>query len=106
MKPIDYRNETWSQVMERVNDKRNDVHLLLSIHGPCTCRELAEKSARDILSIAPRVTELYQMGLVELVGKSGTRGIYKAVDFQVAEQTFETRRSAALVQPELNLKEA
>ena len=106
MKPIDLRNETWEQVLDRVTDKRTDVHFLLQIHGPCTCRQLAERANRDILSIAPRVTELFQLGLVELAGKDGTRGIYKALDFKTAQERFEARKAGDSVQAQLALREA
>ena len=47
------------------------------IHGPCTTRQLAEKSAIDILNVRPRTTDLVQIGLVEMIG-GGQEGIYRA----------------------------
>lgn len=35
-------------------------------HGPATTRDLAGRLGADILSVRPRVTELYQAGLVTL----------------------------------------
>jgi len=106
MKPIDLRNATWADVLTRVDGDRCRVHLMLSQGGPCTVRELAAKNGADVLSIAPRVTELYELGFVELVGRSGRRGVYKALSAIEAEKTFETRKAQTLVQPELNLKGA
>ena len=69
-------------------------------------RELAAKNEADVLSIAPRITELFELGFVELVGRSGRRGIYKALSAIEAEKTFEIRKAQGFVQPELKLKGA
>jgi predicted transcriptional regulator len=105
MKPIDLRNETWADVMNRVDGDRCRVHLMLAQSGPCTVRELAAHNNQDVLSIAPRITELFELGFVELVGRKGRRGVYKAVSALEAENVFKARRSAAVAQPELPLKE-
>lgn len=104
MKPIDLRNETWSDIMNRVDGDRCRVHLMLAKCGPCTVRELAAKNDQDVLSIAPRITELFELGFVELVGRKGRRGIYKALSAEEAHTTFERRRSAAMSQGELLLE--
>jgi hypothetical protein len=105
MKPIDLRNECWADVLNRVDGDRCRVHRMLAVAGPCTVRELAAKNEVDVLSIAPRVTELYELGFVELVGRSGRRGIYKALSAADAEKTFETRRSSAQAQGEFKLQQ-
>ena len=98
MKPIDFRNTTWEHVQEQVTDLRKDVYRALTAHGPCTTRRLAERSGIDILSVRPRVTELYQLGLAELANPEagGGEGIYQAVPWVVAKDRFEKQRAAAL----------
>jgi hypothetical protein len=103
MKPIDLRNECWADVLTRVDGDRCRVHRMLAVAGPSTVRELAAKNEADVLSIAPRITELFELGFVELVGRSGRRGIYRALSAAEAEKTFESRKAQTLVQPELHL---
>jgi hypothetical protein len=64
MKPIDYRNETFAQVYARVEGSRAEVLAAWCAHGPCTTKELAERSGLSLLSLRPRTTELYQAGFV------------------------------------------
>ena len=106
MKPIDLRNECWADVLARVEGSRLEVHAWLQMYGPCTCRELAERTQRDLNSIAPRVTELYELGMVECIGKSGKRGIYRAVQPDQAHLVFEERKAALGVQRDLPFREA
>jgi hypothetical protein len=106
MKPIDLRNECWADVIGRVEGSRLEVHAWLEMYGPCTCRELATQINRDLNSVAPRVTELYELGMVECIGKNGKRGIYKAVAPDVARLVFEERKAAIGVQRDLPFKEA
>jgi hypothetical protein len=97
MKPIDYRNETWDQVQERMDALRATVYRAFQIHGACTTRELSFKSGIDILTLRPRVTELYQLGLVELANPEagGGEGVYQAVMIPVARARFEKRKAEA-----------
>ena len=97
MKPIDYRNETWDDVRERVDLLRQAVYRAFEIHGACTTRQLAEKSCIDILTLRPRVTELCQLGLVELVNPDsrGGEGVYQAVPWVVAMARFEKEKARA-----------
>jgi hypothetical protein len=78
MKPIDFRNETFDQLRERLNDDRELVHRAWLAHGPGTTREVAERAGIDLLSFRPRTTELFQLGLLEVAGKAGHEGIYAA----------------------------
>jgi hypothetical protein len=103
MKAIDYRNETWRQVLERGEGLRAAVYEALRAHGPCTTRQLAERSGIDPFSVRPRVTELVQLGFAECVGAKeclgctrqgvapGREGVYAAVCFDVALRAFEAR---------------
>jgi hypothetical protein len=97
MKPIDYRNETWEQVNERVDALRAVVYRAFQIHGACTTRQLAHLSGIDILTLRPRVTELYQLGLVELANPEtgGGEGVYQAVLIPVAKARFERKKAEA-----------
>ena len=92
MRPVDLRNENWADLMELVTAERLHVHSLLCQCGPCTCRRLAEIYGLDVLSVAPRVTELYQLGFVELVGREGRRGIYRALSIETAQENFKKAR--------------
>jgi sugar-specific transcriptional regulator TrmB len=94
MKPIDYRNETWVGVQQRVEGLRREVYLALDRLGPATTRALADRSGIDLLTLRPRVTELYQLGLVELANpeRGGGEGVYRAVPLPVAEACFERRK--------------
>jgi len=105
MQAIDIRDNNWKNILERVTGEREIVYRLWQEFGPATNRELAQKSSRDLLSIAPRTTELLQLGLLELIGQKEHRGIYQAIDLSTAQQNFERHRAAAMVQPELPLKE-
>ena len=105
MKPVDIRNAQWSEIVERVTGDRALVYNLWLNNGPLTNRELAEKTGRDLLSIAPRTTELLQLGLLECIGQKAHRGVYKATPIVFAQAVFESRRKE-LVQPELPLRAA
>jgi hypothetical protein len=98
MKPIDYRNETWDQVRERVDSLRLAVYRAFELHGACTTRQLAQKSCIDILTLRPRVTELVQLGLVELSNPEmrAGEGIYQAVPWAVAVHRFEKEKARAM----------
>ena len=104
MKPIDYRNETWEQVRERVDSMRQAVYRAFELHGACTTRELAQKSGIDLLTLRPRVTELTQLGLVELANpeRGGGEGVYRHVPWAVAMARFDKEKAAA-AERQLNL---
>lgn len=70
MKPIDYRNETFAQVQARLEGGRAAVLAAWCEHGPCTTKELAERSGLSLLSLRPRTTELYQAGFVICMDES------------------------------------
>ena len=99
MKPIDFRNNTWADVQDRFAEGlRREVYRALETHGPSTTRDLAERSGIDILSLRPRVTELYQLGLVELQNPEsrGGEGVYRVVPWVIAQARFEKAKAEAL----------
>lgn len=91
MKPVDYRNETWQALRNRLQGQRQRVYGELKKYAPCTTRQLAERSRIDILAVRPRMTELVELGLAECIGGAKGEGVYRAVDLLVAEERFERR---------------
>lgn len=95
MKPIDFRNETWFSISGRLQGARQLVYSALLQQGPCTSRELSERSELDILSVRPRLTELGELGLAECVGGANGEGIYRAVSLDVAGEAWLKRKREA-----------
>ncbi len=100
MKPIDHRNATWAEICDHLAGRRLAVYSELARLGPCTTRELAFRSGMDILTVRPRVTELYQLGFAVLVQpenpkKPGNEGVYEALSAEQALQVFEQRWAEA-----------
>jgi len=62
MKPIDYRNETFAAIKERLTGDRLRMLEGYRIYGPCSSRELSARLPMSILTVRPRTTELYQLG--------------------------------------------
>lgn len=97
MKPEDLRDLTWETLQPMLRAVRGDVLAAWRRHGPCTTAQLAEKCGSiTILTIRPRTTELYQLGLLELTSRDGTEGIYTAVPAERAQAAFEAARRAAM----------
>ena len=80
--------------------------------GPGTTREVASRSAIDILTFRPRTTELFELGFVELMPDktrargeaSSHEGIYRSLPWTDVQLRFEEkRRGAQTFQPELAL---
>ena len=78
MKPIDFRNQTFEELKPLLDHRRAEVHHAWLKHGPGTTRDVADRADLDILTFRPRSTELYQLGLLELTGKDGHHGVYRA----------------------------
>jgi len=97
MKPVDYRDATWADLQSRVEGLRAEVLASLRAKGPCTTRELAQRSGVDILTVRPRITELVQLGLVDVVDadKPAREGRYYALPEWQARQNFEGQCQAA-----------
>ena len=78
MNPIDFSKQTFADLQPLLDQRRAEVHAAWLAHGPTTTAGLAEASGISILTLRPRTTELYQIGLLELIGKEGHHGIYRA----------------------------
>lgn len=95
MKPVDYRNETWRDIEARVTGLRREVYEALRVHGPCTTRDLALRCRIDLLTVRPRVTELCELDLAEVVDGKGGEGVYAARSVEDAASDFFAKWHAA-----------
>ena len=103
MKPVDCRNETWKDVMLRLNSTRNSAYVTVRMFGPGTTEKIATSAGISLLSLRPRICELVQMGLVEMVGHvRGREGVYQVVPYEVAEKRFQESKGG-VVQSEMRL---
>jgi hypothetical protein len=96
MTPVDIRNETWASIQERLTSDRRKVWEAYLMYGPCTTADLAARCGMDKLTVRPRTTELYDLMLVELVGKKGHEGIYGHVPAHIARARFLKAQSEIL----------
>ena len=99
MKPVDFRNAAWADIEDRLSGLRRAVwEGLRTASGPRTARQLASELGLDILTVAPRLTELGQMGFARLAPETeqkGRRGVYEAVGITAAREAFEAMRAEA-----------
>ncbi|MDD3885375.1 MAG: hypothetical protein PHI35_00705 [Victivallaceae bacterium] len=111
MKAIDYRNETFESLKNRINADRQRVLKAWRAYGPGTTAEVALRSAISILTFRPRTTELYQLGFVvlcdpnwlasseetkPLVKVYGAGGMYRAATDDEARAHFEKQKLDAI----------
>jgi predicted transcriptional regulator len=108
---LDVRDQNFETLRATLDERRREVLFALAMHGPCTTRQLAERSGRDILSVRPRITELKDMGLVVMVDPSTINsqpstpreGIYRTVtqteweQFHAAQLNQQTTGQMQLV---------
>lgn len=78
MKPIDFRNATFARIRESLDGQRAAVYTAWVVYGPGTTRGIAAASGIDLLTFRPRTTELYDCGLVAVVGREDGEGVYAA----------------------------
>lgn len=99
MNPVDLRNLTWAEIQDRMDGDRERVYQALARMGPLTVRELTAAMGWDHLSVAPRVTELVQLGLAQASGKRrigrAWSGVYSAVSLEDAEREHKRIKEAA-----------
>lgn len=100
MKPIDFRNEKFDQLHQRLTSLRREAYQAWRLHGPGTTRQVAERSGMDLLTFRPRTTELYQIGLVVLAhdqaGATPQEGVYKALTLEEWQVWYEREREGAV----------
>lgn len=98
MKPIDFRNATFTDLQERISGQREAVLRAWQQHGPCTTEELAERSGISILTLRPRTTELYQIGylvLAENASATTKGGVYRTRSTSELLAWFNTQQREA-----------
>lgn len=93
MKPADLRNATWAEVQDHLTEDLIRVHAAWLEHGPGTTRQVADRSGISLLTLRPRTTDLGDIGMVKLIGRSGTEGIYAYVSPEEAEMAWDGQRS-------------
>jgi len=92
MKAVDIRNETFGDIQARLEGDRLAVWQALRVAGERTTRELAADMGWDILRVRPRVTELYQLGLIQCCGKKQREGLYYAEHLETVRLNFEAKK--------------
>lgn len=94
MKPADLRNATWREVQTHLNDDLRRVHTAWQEHGPGTTRQVSDRAGISLLTFRPRTTDLCDLGLVRLVSRAGTEGVYAHVSMVEAEARWAARGTA------------
>jgi hypothetical protein len=74
MKPVDFRNATFSELESRIAGMREAVLGAWRRQGPGTTAEIAEKSGLSILTLRPRTTELFELGFIMLTPEQPSKG--------------------------------
>lgn len=93
--PADIRNMTFDERRAQLTGARVQVWEWLYAHGPATTTEISEGVGISLLTVRPRVTELYQLGFIECIGRKGREGEYRALNMVTAAD----RQSAATQLP-------
>ena len=100
MKSTEIRDSNWRAMLNKMPERCLVVwQRMISNGGSMTVREWAERWEVEHTSVAPRITELQQIGLVVLAGRKGGRGLYRAVSEEAARAKFYEERN-----PQLYLK--
>jgi inhibitor of KinA sporulation pathway (predicted exonuclease) len=107
LKPVDFSIQTFEDLKSSLNEIRQRVHRAWLAHGPGTTREVATASGIDLLIFRPRTTELFHLGLVELLENVGMnegrnhQGVYRARTMEQWEKFIAAKRIHA--NPQLSL---
>lgn len=104
MKPVDFRQETFESLKDRLRGQRMMALAAWQNHGPGTTRQVAERARLSILTFRPRTTELIQMGAVCLADQqeSSAEGSYRArgdaewADYIRTQRVFTTSQQQLL----------
>ncbi len=97
--PKEIRNAQWAEVLLHVGSDLTRVHEAWAKHGPCTTRQLAERSGISLLTLRPRTTDLFQIGLVACDGRQGREGIYRFVSHDCAAADWQAREAPIQTAP-------
>jgi predicted transcriptional regulator len=84
------RNDVFLEILPGLRVQQLMVLGLLRDFGPCTTRQLAERSKVSIFTVRPRVCELVDLELAVLDGKEGREGVYRAVSREQISQRLST----------------
>ena len=95
MQPIDHRNATFQDLQAKVTGNRLAVLDSLRRHGASTTRQLADAMGWEVLSVRPRLTELFQLGFVRCLDREGHEGTYEALSGSEARQVHARRQAEA-----------
>lgn len=97
--PSEARALTFTEIQGRLTNLRGLVYEGLLTHGPATTRELAFALQIDLLTVRPRVTELFQLGLAMMERVEGHEGLYTAVPLPDLEARLTREASEAAQTP-------
>ena len=103
--PAAIRNETHEAKRASHAENRARVHAaIVAAAVPISTRDLAAAMGWDVLAVRPRVTELYQAGLVVLEGRGPDGGLYRVATVQETlafQKRIRPGRAGGEVQTEL-----
>jgi len=64
------RRESWEATQPTLPKRREEVYALLQKHSQgLSAWQIARYLNRDVYTVRPRITELYNMGIIECTGK-------------------------------------
>jgi len=82
--PAQLRDRHYAELQGKLEGDRRRVYDAFCCWGQATTRVIAQRSGLDILTARPRTTELFQAGLLRMVGRDGHEGVYEAVQLRDA----------------------
>ncbi len=104
----DIRNEQHAATRASHEERRAQVLAALAAAAvPLSTRDLAARMGWDVLSVRPRVTELYQSGRVVLDGKGPDGGLYRVATIRetLAYESRTRLGRSGEVQCEMNFRD-
>ena len=109
MKPIDFRDATFEQLAGYIADQREAVYKAWGAHGPCTTKQLAERSGLNVLNVRPRTNELVLLGFMRLAKDAlqtvAGEGVYRTTtEAELAAWFAAMQHAARNPQQELPLR--
>ena len=77
MTPTELKNETFESLRGQMTDRRRLAYDVWLRFGPGTNEEVAAKAQWPIRSLQPRTSELYEIGLIAMIGRRDRNGVYQ-----------------------------